>query len=92
MPYLLIFGEDIVALSGAITDKWVIKLFCGRNKKTSNDQVKFAEKDITTNLIACELSIKRVDLFVLFVLILYVPSTTFQLNRDGSSWVEPVLS
>ena len=25
-------------------------------------------------------------------LILYVPSTVFQLNRDGSSWVEPVLS
>ena len=32
-------------------------------------------------------------LFVcLFDLILYVPSTIFQLNRDGSSWVEPVLS
>ena len=26
------------------------------------------------------------------VLILYVPSTIFQLNRDWSSWVEPVLS
>ena len=31
-------------------------------------------------------------LFVLFDLILYIPSTIFQLNRDGSSWVEPVLS
>ena len=32
-------------------------------------------------------------LFVcLFDLILYVLSTIFQLNRDGSSWVEPVLS
>ena len=31
-------------------------------------------------------------LFDLFDLILYVPSTIFQLNRDGSSWVEPVLS
>ena len=36
--------------------------------------------------------------FLLFVclflvdLILYVPSIIFQLNRDGSSWVEPVLS
>ena len=29
---------------------------------------------------------------VLFDLILYVQSTIFQLNRDGSSWVEPVLS
>ena len=28
----------------------------------------------------------------LFDLILYVPSTIFQLNRDGISWVEPVLS
>ena len=27
----------------------------------------------------------------LFDLINYVPSTIFQLNRDGSSWVEPVL-
>ena len=25
-------------------------------------------------------------------LIFYVPSTIFQLNRDGSSWAEPVLS
>ena len=32
-------------------------------------------------------------LFVcLFALILYVPSTIFQFNRDSSSWVEPVLS
>ena len=29
---------------------------------------------------------------VLFDLIFYVPSTIFQLYRDGSSWVEPVLS
>ena len=28
----------------------------------------------------------------LFDLILYGPSTIFQLYRDGSSWVEPVLS
>ena len=28
----------------------------------------------------------------LFDLILYTPSTIFQLNRDGSSLVEPVLS
>ena len=28
----------------------------------------------------------------LFDLILYVPSTIFQLIIDGSSWVEPVLS
>ena len=28
----------------------------------------------------------------LFDLILYIPSTIFQLNRDRFSWVEPVLS
>ena len=28
----------------------------------------------------------------LFVLIIYIPPTIFLLNRDGSSWVEPVLS
>ena len=34
----------------------------------------------------------QVITFVLFEFILYVPSTIFQLHRDGSSWVEPVLS
>ena len=29
---------------------------------------------------------------ILFDLFLHVPSTIFQLNRDGPSWVEPVLS
>ena len=29
---------------------------------------------------------------ILFDLILYIPSTIFQLNRNWSSWVEPVLS
>ena len=28
------------------------KLFCGRSKKTSNDQVKFEAKNINTNFIA----------------------------------------
>ena len=33
-----------------------------------------------------------INFVCLFDLILYVPSKIFQLNRDGSSWVEPVLS
>ena len=33
-----------------------------------------------------------VSFVCLFDLILYIPSTIFQLNRDGSSWVEPLLS
>ena len=32
------------------------------------------------------------DIDFWFGLILYVPSTIFQLYRDGSSWVEPVLT
>ena len=48
-------------------------------------KVQFNMKKRNDNLFVC--------LFVcLFDLILYVPSTIFQLNRDGSSWVEPVLS
>ena len=35
---------------------------------------------------------KLLSLDILFDFILYVPSTIFQLCRDGSSWVEPVLS
>ena len=52
MPYLLFFGEEIAAYSCAITDKWVIKLICGRNVKTSNDQpqVKFAVKNVNEGL------------------------------------------
>ena len=37
-------------------------------------------------------SFKEKIIVLLFDLILYVPSTIFQLNRDGSSWVEPELS
>ena len=34
----------------------------------------------------------KIIIFVFLYLILYVPSTIFQLNRDGSSWVGPELS
>ena len=39
---------------------------------------RYAERDI-------------VQVCFFFNLILYLPSTIFQLNRDRSSWVEPVL-
>ena len=38
------------------------------------------------------ITLGQMSLRCLFDLILYVPSIIFQLNRDGSSWVEPVLS
>ena len=40
----------------------------------------------------CTLCCIPTKILFLFDLILYVPSTIFLLNRDGSSWVEPVLS
>ena len=42
---------------------------------------------VTNDDISVFLSAKIVLLIVLFDLILYVPSTIFQLYRDGSSWV-----
>ena len=48
---------------------------------------------LNTFAIACfSLQYKKLFLFVLFDLILYVPSSIFQLCRDRSSWVEQVLS
>ena len=41
---------------------------------------------------AVSLRLYMENLFALFDLILYIPSTIFQFNRDRSSWVEPVLS
>ena len=44
------------------------------------------------NLTFCILMDSSYFVFCLFDLILYVPSTIYQLIRDGSSWVDPVLS
>ena len=68
MTNLRIFVEDIVALLGAMTDKWVRKRVCGRNLKITNDQVKFATKNIKAKFIACDFSVKRV---VTFSVVLY---------------------
>ena len=47
---------------------------------------------IRTNKMLVLIWVKTVCKYVcLFDLILYMPSTIFQLNRDWSSWVEPVL-
>ena len=46
MPYLCSFVEDVFALLGVMTIKGVCKLACGKKKKISNDQVKFATKHI----------------------------------------------
>ena len=50
-------------------------------------------KDNVANPLISDMRIgNNKEVFYLFDLILYAPSTIFPLNRDGSSWVEPVQS
>ena len=63
MPYLCILFEEVVPLSGAITDKWVLTLVCSRNYNISNDQVTVAAKTISAKFFACEFWVKRVGTF-----------------------------
>ena len=54
-----------------------------------------ADRDEMQHNAAFHLGLHRFPKYLIvcfFDLILYVPSTIFQLNRDGSSWVEQVLS
>ena len=51
MPYLCIFVEEVVTILGAITDKLVSTLVCGRNENMSNDQVKVSAKNISANFL-----------------------------------------
>ena len=53
----------------------------------------FTPQDTKTNSLQnTKKFMQGLEVDFLFDLILYGPSTIFQLNRDGSSWVEPVLS
>ena len=47
---------------------------------------------ISKSCVLARCVIKPLYCMLLFDLILYIPSTIFQLCRDGSSWVEPVQS
>ena len=68
---------------------WLLALklkafFCN----TSNTlYVSFAGMTLNTCIV-----LLQIEMFCLFDLILYVPSTIFKLYKDGSSLVEPVLS
>ena len=63
MPYRCIFVEEVVTFLGAITDKLVWTLVCGRNLNIRNDQVKVAAKNINAKIFACKLWVKRVGTF-----------------------------
>ena len=56
--------KTFVTLLGAIADKWVWTLVCGRNKNINNGHVKVAAQNlIAKRFLACELWVKRVGIF-----------------------------
>ena len=52
----------------------------------------YKKKKMCTEMVGANLQCVNNHFVCLFDLILYVPSTIFQLYRDGSFWVEQVLS
>ena len=82
--YLLVSIPDICTLS-------YFHVFPRDNIRTTftvmHNPVFEESNTLSFDLLAC-----IICSLVLFDLILYVTSTIFQLYRDGSSWVEPVLS
>ena len=58
---------------------------CSKFCQLASDQQKYLDKQRRPDFYGSSL----INLFVWFD---YVPSTIFQLCRDGSSWVEPILS
>ena len=69
----------------------LIKAFCTVNSKILGENFIFMN-NVIRHIYDIQNSRLEHDLHFLFDLILYVPSTIFQLYSDGSSWVEPVLS
>ena len=65
---------------------------CTGMLSSENDDFKFLKTTKNIELKKKSKAKPNMILVCLFDLILYVPSTIFQLYRDGSSWVEPVLS
>ena len=63
MPYPCIFVEEVVPLLGAMTNKLVLTLVCGRNKTISSDLVMVAAKIESAKSFACELWVERVGTF-----------------------------
>ena len=83
-----------------VSSRWVPRMLTNDQKSTlidncryllfcyEDDPCDFIERFVTQDATCAH----HFDFDCLFDLIFYVPSTTFQFNRDGSFWVEPVLS
>ena len=90
----------------ALRDNWTWKSICGLFESGHFTQVLLyiflCQKVIYMNMPISRYTVleinpnnnnKNIMIFVCwFDLILYIPSTIFQLSREGSSWVEPLLS
>ena len=80
-----------------LSDKSVDKIADGSEKSSLvKEGLKFLQsRGFTQHFFAFSSEGKQADnltALALFDLIIYVLSTIFQLNRDWSSWVDPVLS
>ena len=75
---------------------WENERECGRESGGEQERESVGEQErmwVRTENVGTDQDLSLIVFLVcLFDLILNVPSTIFQLNRDGSSWVEPVLS
>ena len=70
------------------TFQWKMRLaFCSISSGSSVTVYQCTGLQVSKNI-----TVYRCHKYHLFDLILYVPSKIFQLNREGSSWVEHVLS
>ena len=88
------YGSVLVTLSKFVAEKnpvaiGLLKYFCSYKAALVIAFVLDVHDELA--VLSCEIQ-KENLLFRDYDLILYVPSTIFQLNRDGSSWVEPVRS
>ena len=97
-------GNESVGESGRVRERKgrVWERECGRTRESAGERVGGNKREsvgeqeriwVRTENVGTDLDLSLfVFLVCLLDLILNVPSTIFQLNRDGSSWVEPVLS
>ena len=79
-----------------VTNKGALWPLVGHLRKTVNKGKEKHSSSLSPGMnfdrSAVSLRLYMENLFALFDLILYIPSTIFQLNRDRSSWLEPLLS
>ena len=92
---LIIYVPSTIFQLNRDRSSWVEPVLCWGNVSCSRTTTQWRRWGSNSRPFSLESSTQPLShcfLFVLFDFILYVPSTIFQLYRDRSSWVEPVLS